>query len=155
MWFNDGKQLSSKSGIAISFCSGSPSSSNLMSVFTLIIHLALFKCNLFQLLFETCFFSGSLSNLGTAYLSTVCGSSLLNDFLASATVGALLRGFAVYLYQYDSFLLPQQVVQSGLLFSLSAHLHPHELGCLVVESWCTSKILSLIAGNQAIHRPPS
>ena len=75
-----------------------------MSVFTLIIHVAHFKCNSCQLLFETLFFSGSLSNLGTAYLSTVCGSSLLNNFLASATaldvssVGALLRDFVVYLY---------------------------------------------------------
>jgi len=35
-----------------------------------------------------------------------------------------------------SYLLTQQVVQSGLPFSLSVHLLPRELAYLVVESWC-------------------
>ena len=104
------------------------------------------------------FFSGSLSNLGTAQ----CVPQwviFIKEFFASATddsgVSAPLREFAVYLYLYDSFLLPQQVVQSGLPFLLSVHKLPHELAYLVVESWCTSKVLGLIAGNQAIHRPLS
>ena len=68
------------------------------------------------------------------------GSSSLKNFLASATdvssVSAPLREFAVYLYLFMnlSHLLTQQVVQSGLPFSLSVHLLPHELAYLVVES---------------------
>ena len=81
-----------------------------------------------QLLFWFSFKSG---------YSTVC-AIFIKEFFASATddsgVSAPLREFAVYLYLYDSFLLPQQVVQSGLPFLLSVHKLPHELAYLVVES---------------------
>ena len=104
-----------------------------------LLQVQLVSATLWDIIFCFSFKSGYSISFHSVYHS---GSSSLKNFLASATdvssVSAPLREFAVYLYLFMnlSHLLTQQVVQSGLPFSLSVHLLPHELAYLVVESWC-------------------